>query len=222
MLPAEFFTFFKGLSENNSKEWFDEHRVEYERYVKKPFGALIQTLIDRVRQVDPLVLPLASTAIFRINRDIRFAKDKTPYKTSTGAVINRHGKRAHGMPGLYLEVTHDRAGLAGGTYNPDAKQLERIRDLLMHEGAAFRAATTSTDFTRAFGEVLGDRAKVIAKEFKTAAQQEPLIYHKQLYWWRELDTKLFLTERCVEVVIDSYMAQRQAQTLLESALYDQE
>lgn len=222
MLQPQFFAFFKGLSKNNSKLWFDEHRTEYERYVKKPFSLLVQEIIDRVRSVDPLVLPLAKDAIFRINRDIRFAKDKTPYKTSTGAFINRLGKKAHGMPGLYLEITHDRAGLAGGTYNPDAKQLERIRDLLMHEGAAFRAATTSTDFTRTFGKVLGDRAKVIAKEFKAAAQQEPLIYHKQLYWWKELDPKLFLTERCVEVVIDSYMAQRQAQVLLESALYDQE
>ncbi len=222
MLQPEFFAFFKGLSTNNSKLWFDEHRADYERYVKKPFAILVQELIDRVRTIDPLVLPLAKDAIFRINRDIRFTKDKTPYKTSTGAFINRYGKKALGMPGLYLEVTHDRAGIAGGTYRPEPEQLMRIRDLLMHEGDAFRKATHSKRFIAAFGDVLGERAKVIPKEFKAAAQKEPLIYNKQMYWWKELDPKIFMTDQCVDVFFQHYVAQRDAQLLLESALYDNE
>lgn len=222
MLQREFFVFFKGLSENNSKAWFDDHRTEYERFVKKPFAGLVQNLIDRMRQVDPYVLPTATAAIFRINRDIRFSKDKTPYKTSTGAFMNRYGKKALGMPGFYLEVSHDRAGIAGGVYSPSTEQLERIRDLLMHEGDSFRQATSATDFVGAFGQVQGERAKVIPKEFKVAAQTEPLIYNKQLYWWKELDTKIFLREDCAQVLFEHYLAQRDAQVLLESALYDED
>lgn len=222
MLQREFFVFFKGLSENNSKAWFDEHRTEYERFVKKPFAGLVQNLIDRMRQVDPYLLPTASAAIFRINRDIRFSKDKTPYKTSTGAFINRHGKKALGMPGLYVEVSYNKAAIAGGTYRPDSEQLERIRDLLMHEGATFRKATENDSFVKAFGSVQGERAKVLPKEFKVAAQQEPLIYNKQMFWWKELDTKIFLREDCAQVLFEHYVVQRDAQVLLESALYDQD
>lgn len=220
MLQQEFFEFFKGLSQNNSKAWFDDHRDQYERFVKKPFALLVQDLIDRVRDVDPFVLPMAKDAIFRINRDIRFAKDKTPYKTSTGAFLNRQGKKALGMPGLYFEVSHDRAGIAGGTYRPDPDQLERVRDLLMHEGKAFRAAVENESFVEVFGEVLGEKAKIIPKEFKTAAEREPLIYNKQLYWWKELDVSAFHESTCVDVLFDHYMAQRDAQVLLESALYE--
>lgn len=220
MLQDEFFEFFEGLSQNNSKAWFDDHRDQYERFVKKPFALLVQDLIDRVRDVDPFVLPMAKDAIFRINRDIRFAKDKTPYKTSTGAFLNRQGKKALGMPGLYFEVSHDRAGIAGGTYRPDPDQLERVRDLLMHEGKAFRAAVENESFVEAFGEVLGEKAKIIPKEFKTAAQREPLIYNKQVYWWKELDVSVFHESTCVDVLFDHYMAQRDAQVLLESALYE--
>lgn len=222
MLQREFFVFFKGLSENNSKVWFDEHRSEYERYVKKPFAALVQNLIDKIRQVDPYVLPTASGAIFRINRDIRFSKDKTPYKTSTGAFITRYGKKALGLPGFYLEVSHNKAGIAGGAYSPAKEQLERIRDLIMHEGATFREATSSDLFVATYGNLQGERAKVIPKEFKAAAQTEPLIYNKQLYWWKELDTKILMKEDCVDVLFEYYMAQRPAQVLLESALYDQD
>lgn len=220
MLEQQFFDFFKGLSQNNSKVWFDEHRSEYERYVKKPFALLVQDLIDRVREVDPLVLPMAKDAIFRINRDIRFAKDKTPYKTSTGAFVNRHGKKALGMPGLYFEVSHDRAGIAGGTYRPEPEQLERIRDLLMHEGPAFRKAIENKAFVNAFGVVQGEQSKVLPKEFKAAAEREPFIYNKQLYWWKEIDVSVFQQNSCVDVLFDHYMAQRDAQVLLESALYE--
>lgn len=220
MLQPEFFDFFKGLSQNNSKAWFDEHRTEYERFVKKPFAHLVQQLIDKIRLVDPYVLPAASDAIFRINRDIRFSKDKTPYKTSTGAFINRYGRKATGMPGLYFEVSHDRAGIAGGIYQPEPRQLERIRDLLMHEGGAFRSATENETFVNAFGAVQGERSKVLPKEFKAAAQREPLIYNKQLYWWRELDIATFQCENCVDTLMQRYLAQRDAQLLLESALHD--
>jgi len=220
MLPTQFFDFFAALCDHNSKEWFDEHRSEYERFVKKPFASLVQQLIDKIRRIDPYVLPTASDAIFRINRDIRFSKDKTPYKTSTGAFISRYGKKAHGMPGLYVEVSYDRAGIAGGTYMPDKGQLERIRDLLMHEGAAFRAATKSKKFIKAFSSVQGERSKILPNEFKEAAKKEPLIYHKQLFWWKELSPEVFLASDCCDVLFEYYMAQRDAQILLESALYD--
>jgi uncharacterized protein (DUF2461 family) len=124
------------------------------------------------------------------------------------------------MPGLYFEVSHDRAGIAGGTYRPDPEQLERVRDLLMHEGAAFRAAVENRSFVEAFGVVLGEKAKIIAKEFKQGAEREPLIYNKQMYWWKELDVSVFQQHTCVDVLFELYLAQRDAQVLLESALYD--
>ena len=93
LLPATI-KFLKDLKKNNDKSWFDAHRPQYET-AKKNFEAFIQAVIDKQGRQDPSIKELtAKSCMFRINRDVRFSKDKAPYKTNFGASINRGGKKS--------------------------------------------------------------------------------------------------------------------------------
>ena len=95
----EVFDFLKKLKKNNSKEWFDVHRAEYES-AKKQVIALVETIIPLVEKIDPAVQNLqAKDCMFRINRDVRFSKNKDPYKTNMGIVFAPGGKGARFRPG---------------------------------------------------------------------------------------------------------------------------
>ena len=218
MLSQEYFRFFAELEQNNSKDWFDAHRHEYETHVREPFRALVAGLIDRIRATEPLLQMEPRDAMFRINRDIRFSKDKSPYKTAMGAHISRFGRKAIGMPGFYIEVNARGGAVAGGSYQPDRQQLDCLRDLLMHDGNAVRAALSDPAFNKLFGSIRGEVAKSVPKEFSAAAQSEPLIYHKQFYWWADVPRSVFTSKSCIDGLMKYYSAQQPLQVLLEGVL----
>lgn len=217
MISKEFFTFFTGLKKNNSKEWFDAHRSEYERFVKEPFRELVQALIEKVRTVDPLIQMQAKDAIFRINRDIRFSKDKAPYKTNMGAVISRRGRQALGYPGFYFELRSDGGAVGGGAYMPDKESLASIRDLIMHEGTELQKLLKAKAFRERFGELKGEKNKVLPAEFKQAALKEPLIANKQFYYWAELSKKDVANGDIVGLLFEHYKAAKPIDDFLSRA-----
>ena len=92
----DFLDFFKELAANNHKDWFHANKKRYEASVKDPFKLFVQDMIDKAAKVDGRFAGEAKNAIFRINRDIRFSKDKSPYKLQMGAVISPGGKRRYG------------------------------------------------------------------------------------------------------------------------------
>ena len=89
MFNEEYLDFFKELAQFNKKEWFDENRKRYEKSVKIPFKKFVTELIQEIQKIDPEVEIEAKDAVFRINRDIRFSKDKTPYKIQMSAILRR-------------------------------------------------------------------------------------------------------------------------------------
>ena len=94
----DFIDFFQELSANNHREWFHANKKRYEQQVKVPFQSFVQLMIDRVQEVDRNVVLTPKDAIFRINRDIRFSADKTPYKTNVSAIISSGGKKDKNDP----------------------------------------------------------------------------------------------------------------------------
>src|SRR5690606_4197407 len=90
---SDFIEFFKELAANNNKEWFDENRERYQKNVKIPFEKFVAALMAELKKDDPELTGDPKKAIFRINRDIRFAKDKTPYKLNRSAAISKYGKK---------------------------------------------------------------------------------------------------------------------------------
>ena len=124
--PA-FFKFFDQLTKNNNKEWFDANRSIYEEEVKKPFRKLVEDLTEKLAKDLPEINREVSKSIFRINRDIRFSLDKSPYKNHLGAVFSRTGTKDLDYPGYYMHFGADEIMVGGGKYQVDKEQLAKIR-----------------------------------------------------------------------------------------------
>lgn len=202
----DYLNFFAELSENNHKDWFDENRKRYKSTVKDPFTNFVAAVIDKVAAMDPTIALTPRDAIFRINRDIRFAKDKTPYKTNNSAIISRGGRKDKSTPGLYFELSHERVRVYGGVYMCEKNLLYRIREEIAKDTIGLHKALDDKQFKKVYGELHGEKNKVIPKEFKEIGASEPLIYNKQFYYFTEMDADMILADDLDEKIIECYRA----------------
>jgi uncharacterized protein (TIGR02453 family) len=127
--------FFNQLVMNNNKAWFDQNRADYEEYVLEPARAFILAMGEALRPYCPGLnaIPQVNKSIFRLNRDVRFSKDKTPYKTHLGIWMwEGEGKRME-CPGFYFHFQPPSLMLGGGRYVFDKAQLEAYRESVVHE-----------------------------------------------------------------------------------------
>jgi uncharacterized protein (TIGR02453 family) len=137
------FQFLTELKANNTRPWFDDNRERYERDVKEPMVRFIADFGPRLKTVSPQFRadprPVGGS-MFRIHRDIRFSKDKSPYKTNVGAHFPhlRSGRDAH-APGFYLHLASGQSFGAGGLWHPDAPALTRIRDQIASRAKGWEA-----------------------------------------------------------------------------------
>jgi len=214
----DFNQFFKELAANNNKEWFDANRKRYEASVKDPFVAFVAAVIKEVGKQDKTVRIEPKEAIFRINRDIRFAKDKTPYKLSTSAIVSPGGRKDMTAAGVYFELGPESVNFYGGAYMPDKEQLHKIRNAIMHDHKGFRKVVEHRTFKALFGGVEGEKNKVLSAEFKPFVAQEPLIANKQFYVKAELPPKWVADPKLLEKLMEHYSAMRPYNMWLETAM----
>lgn len=153
MLQQSTVKFLKDLKKNNNKPWFDSHRDEYDN-AKQDYANFIQNVIDRHSKTDPSIGSLtAKECMFRINRDIRFSKDKTPYKTNFGASINRGGKKSI-FAGYYF---HCQPGgesfVGGGLWVPMPPELKKVRQEVDYCFDEFKKIIGSKKFKKIYGDL---------------------------------------------------------------------
>ena len=203
----EYLNFFMELAANNNKEWFDANRGRYEKHVRDPFKDFVHYMITKIAAKYPEFRELeAKDCIFRINRDIRFSADKTPYKLMCSAVVAPEGKKSKAVNGVYFELTPEHVRVYGGVYEIDKDDLYAVREGIAHNLSAFKKAYTDPKFVRVFGEVRGDKNKIVPKEFKEAAAKEPLLYNKQWYFFAQFEPDLILGDQLEEVILDCFEA----------------
>jgi uncharacterized protein (TIGR02453 family) len=200
----EYHKFFTGLARNNHKEWFDKNRKMYDQYVKEPFRAFVEEMIVRIHADNPDVLINASEAIFRINRDIRFSKDKTPYKTHLSAVISPGGRKAKDDPGFYFQLGVDGIRIYSGIHLPEKDKLERFRLVIANDLDGFEAIISDKKFVSTFGSILGDKHKRIPPEFKEAYEKQPLIANKDFYVTATMDSSYITKAKLSEILMEYY------------------
>ena len=195
--------FFSELENNNQKAWFDENRKRYEKHVKEPFKAFINELIIKVQEFEPDLQVLAKDTIFRINRDIRFSKNKTPYKVHMAANLARGGRKSY-LPGYYIQLSASQVMLGGGVYfsSKEKNSLYKVRSEISYETEKFNQIVNAPAFKDTFGEVLGDKNKRLPSEFQDTLQEQPLIANKQFYYMKKLDPQLITDENLVTTVAD--------------------
>lgn len=204
----DFNKFFIDLAPNNNKEWFDANRKRYEQSVKEPFEAFVAEVIKQVAKVDPKVNITPREAIFRINRDVRFSKDKAPYKSRMSAVVAAGGRKDHSTGGIYFELGPENVAFYGGQYMPEKEQLQGIREHIAANLARFKKLRTAKAFVDRFEGIQGERNKIFPKEFKEAALKEPLIANKQFYFMAELPPSTVSDPKLVQILLDHYKAMK--------------
>jgi uncharacterized protein (TIGR02453 family) len=162
MLQPSTIKFLKNLKKNNNKPWFDAHRREYE-IAKADFANFIQQVIDKHSKNDPSIkLLVAKDCMFRINRDIRFSKDKTPYKTNIGAYINRGGKKSL-FGGYYFHCEPGQSFIGGGLWMPMPPELNKVRQEIDYNFPAFKKIITSKKFKDVYGDLSRDAEYVLSR-----------------------------------------------------------
>ena len=137
------FKFLSDLRENNEREWFNENKKRYEQDVKEPLLRFVEDFDERIEAVSPHFIADARPvggSMFRIYRDVRFAKDKTPYKTNAGLHFRHEiGKDAH-APGFYMHIEPGAAFAGGGIWHPDGATLAKIRTAIDTQQAQWNGA----------------------------------------------------------------------------------
>ena len=156
MITKEYIDFFRQLEsvENNSKEWFHAHKKEYEKFVKEPFLDLLEKLIPFVKGMEPDVPIDPRAALFRINRDVRFSKDKTPYNTLMKAGFSSNGKKSE-LPGFYLGISARKLHVGGGLFNVKPDQLKEVRLLIKQDTDRFLSIVENDEFVTYFNILKG-------------------------------------------------------------------
>jgi uncharacterized protein (TIGR02453 family) len=153
MLQSSTIKFLKDLKKNNSKPWFDKNRKVYEA-AKADFVNFIQSVIDQHSKKDPSIKSLlAKDCMFRINRDIRFSKDKSPYKSNFGASINKGGRKAMNSAGYYFHLEPGNCFVGGGIYMPMPDELKKLRQEIDYNFSDFKKILNAKKFKSVYGDL---------------------------------------------------------------------
>jgi uncharacterized protein (TIGR02453 family) len=162
MLQAATLKFLKDLQKNNNKPWFEAHRKQYEE-AKNDFAAFIQTIIDKHGKKDEGIAHLkAKDTTFRINRDVRFSKNKLPYKDNMGAYMARGGKKSL-FGGYYFHCQPGRNFAGGGLWMPMPPELSKVRQEIDYNFAEFKKIIGSKKFKAVYGDLSQDAEYVLTR-----------------------------------------------------------
>jgi len=152
MLEPQTLKFLKQLKKNNNKPWFDSHRAQYEA-ARIDFSNFIQLVIDALQKKDTTITGLSSRdCLFRINRDIRFSKDKTPYKSNFGASIKRGGRKSL-FAGYYFHCEPGASFIGGGLWMPEAPVLKNMRQEIDYNWEEFQSILREKKFRTIYGDL---------------------------------------------------------------------
>lgn len=200
----DFLHFFMELAPNNNKDWFDNNRDRYKKSVKEPFENFVEKLIKEMKKTEDIMDGRPSDFIFRINKDIRFSKDKSPYKLQMSAAISKGGKKDMVNIGVYFELGPEHLGIYTGIYMPDKEQIDRIRRHIAKNAKKFESIINEKHFKATFGEVRGEKAKLLPSDLKLAATQQPLIYNKQFYLQHTAEPEIIVEKDVLKYITDKY------------------
>ena len=217
-----FIDFFKGLAANNHKDYFDENRKIYHKEVKDPFYQLVADTIAEIGKLDKNVKELqVKNAVFRINRDIRFSKDKTPYNLHVSAAISPTGRKNMEYPGMYLHLNIDKSHFGGGCYMPSKENLTKFRQFIIDHPSEIKKALTNKAFVSTYKELQpGEKNKILPKEFKAFGEKHPLLFNKQFYYMADYPgEETILRKDLLPFIVNHYQAGDSWNSLLKQAMF---
>lgn len=211
VITKETFQFLKALKNNNNREWFTAHKDDFRRHellIKK----FTNELLNKMRIHDEI----ERLKIFRIYRDVRFSKDKTPYKYNFSASFSRAGLHRRG--GYYLHIQPKGSFIATGFWNPEKEDLLRIRKEWELDTSELLEIINDNDFKKIWGNLVGDELKTAPKGFSKEDPNIELIRKKQFIFTRNFTDKEVLSSNFIDEVNFSFKAIRPYFNLMSTIL----
>ena len=187
-IPKNTISFLKELKLNNNREWFNENKDRFNT-IQSQVKIFAQEVNDSLNVSDNI----EKIKIFRIYRDLRFSKDKTPYKKNIGMAFHRAKPELRG--GYYLEISADESFIAVGFWNPNKEDLLRIRKEIEIDGQEFKRIINQKKIKEIWGDLKGDEVKTSPKGFTSNNEYIDLIKKKQFIFIKKLKEKDILDEK---------------------------
>jgi len=212
------FAFLKSLKKNNNRDWFNDHKSEYENAKDNVLG-FIQELVVAFSTFDSSLRGLeAKDCLFRIYRDTRFSKDKTPYKTNLGASINAGGKKSMG-PGYYVHLEPGGSFIAGGIWMPPADEVKKIRQEIDYNGKDLKKVLTKPSFKKAFGGLSREHAlKTAPKGYPKDHPDIELLKLNSFIVWKNVSDKDILGPKSIKTLTTLGKEMKPLMDFLKTAL----
>jgi uncharacterized protein (TIGR02453 family) len=206
MITKDILKFLKALKENNNREWFAENKAWYEKS-KQDFSEFVELLILEIRKIDNEIGVLeAKDCQFRIFRDVRFSKDKSPYKTNFGAYISRGGKKLN-FAGYYFHMEPGEYFMSGGVYMPQGPVLKAIRQEIFHRIDEFKALINAQAFKKNFNGLSEmEKLKTPPKDFPKDFPDIDFLKHKHYIMSKSLNEKELLNPNLLKDARETYKA----------------
>ncbi|MBL6963861.1 MAG: DUF2461 domain-containing protein [Bacteroidetes bacterium] len=196
-------TFLTSLSKNNNRDWFNAHKDEYEE-LKKQLETLSLSLITEIGRFDSSISHLQpKDTMFRIYRDIRFSKDKTPYKTNMGLFFVPGGKKSN-KAGYYFHIEPGNSFVGGGSHVPQKDELKSIREEIYTHSAEFKRIVENESFVKTFGSLDGEKLSRPPKGFDPEFEDIEYLKHKSFTVFKKLEDDALLTEDLQHKVLEIF------------------
>ena len=210
-INPDIFTFYKDLDKNNNREWFESHKPRFKALESevKDFNEIVKFGLEETDDIEKIKM-------FRIYRDVRFSKNKTPYKTHFG--VSFHRKKPNLRGSYYMHLAPQNSFIASGFWNPNPMDLLRIRKDLEMDAQELRDVITDFTFKKVWGELQGDLVKTSPKGFNIDHPNIDLIRHKQFLFIKRFDDKSVLSSDFQKEVIKSFSAIRPFFDLMTNVL----
>jgi uncharacterized protein (TIGR02453 family) len=198
----EVLNFLSELKENNNKEWFDLNRNRYETSRKKILY-LTEMVIHEIAKFDHEIgVPDPKNCVFRIFRDVRFATDKTPYKTNMGSYIAPGGRKSINA-GYYIHIEPGGSFVGGGSYCPPAEALKAIRTEIFDNPEDFKQLVNNKSFLKIYPEMYDDKLKTAPKGFPKDFPEIDLLKYKSFAFTSNLDDSVVASEVYLDKIVAS-------------------
>jgi uncharacterized protein (TIGR02453 family) len=205
LLPKSVFTFLKNIKKHNNRVWFNANKNTYlEQYESVLHFA--DVLIARMNQHDKIETPSGKKAVFRIYRDVRFSKDKSPYKSHLGLHLSRATKLLRG--GYYLHIEPDKCFVGGGFWDPSPEDLKHIREQIAGDPKPLRDILKSKGFKKYFGKLGGEKLVFAPKGFDKNHPAVDLLRYKQFLISKSIPDSVMMSPKGMDEVVKSFRAMR--------------
>ena len=222
MFTPKFFEFYQKLAKNNNRDWFNEHKPDYQQAVVRPMCAFIDEMAPRLKKISPHFIADSRPhggSMFRIYRDVRFSRDKRPYKLHAACQFRHElGKDAHTV-GFYVHISTEEAVFGGGVWLPPNSELLKIRNTIVDNPHAWGRIKTSRTVKKYFGGIGGDGLKRPPRGFDAEHEHIEDLKRKSFFLMRRESPEIILDDGFVGEVEKTFRA---AMPLMDYICYAQD